>query len=154
VAEALIEMVEAGKVRQIGVSNYSPLKSRPCRRSCPSRWSHPAGIFGCAVCPLYDGTLDQAMERDMAVLAWSPLGSGRLTDPAHPVGASGAAGRCHGTDASAAALSWIWAHPRGSCLSSARSNRAALRPARCVQVEWTRGEWYAVLAASRGEPMP
>jgi predicted oxidoreductase len=157
VAEALIEMVEAGKVRQIGVSNYSPAEVSALQAFLPFPLVSTQPEYSAArFAPLYDGTLDQAMEHDMAVLAWSPLGGGRLTDPAHPVGALLAQqGAAYGTDASAAALSWIMAHPARivPIVGSQQPRRiAALRDA--FKVEWTRGEWYAVLAASRGEPMP
>lgn len=157
VADALVEMVEAGKVKHVGVSNYSPAEVAALQAFLPFPLVSTQPEYSAArFAPLYDGTLDQAMEREMAVLAWSPLGGGRLTDANHPVGALLAKqGAAYGTDASAAALSWIMAHPARivPIVGSQQPARiAALRDA--FKVEWTRGEWYAVLEASRGESMP
>ena len=64
-----------------GSPTTPPRRRRRCRRTCPSRWRRSSrSSRPLAIAPLSDGVLDQAMERDLAVLAWSPLGGGRLGD--------------------------------------------------------------------------
>jgi predicted oxidoreductase len=94
------------------------------------------------------------------VLAWSPLGRGRLGDPqdarARAVAAAldAQAGR-YGVSRTAAAYSWIMAHPAQIIPIVGTQNPARIREAAdAFKVRWTRADWYAVLVASRGERLP
>jgi predicted oxidoreductase len=157
VAAALIRLVEAGKVRALGVSNHSPAELSALQHflDFPIVSTQPE-FSPLRVQPLYDGTLDQAMADDIAVLAWSPLGGGRLTDPAHPAAKLLAAqGAAYGVDAVAAALSWAMVHPARIIPIVGSQNPARIRAAAdALRVEWTRDQWYAVMQAGTGEPLP
>lgn len=158
VAAVLANMVESGKVKAVGVSNYSAAEFAALQAFLPFPLASTQPEFSAArYAPLYDGTLDQAMERNVAVLAWSPLGGGRLVsisdDPvARLLEAQGAK---YGADAAAAALSWVSAHPsRAIPIVGSQSPERILASRDALKVEWSRQEWYAVLAASRGERLP
>lgn len=157
VAGALARMVEAGKVRAIGVSNYSPAEVDALQAflDLPIVSTQPE-FSPLRVAPLYDGTLDQAMARDMAVLAWSPLAGGRLLDadhPAHALLAEQAA--AYGVDVTAAALAWVMAHPARIIPIVGSQNPARIRAsADAYKVEWTRDRWYAVMQAGTGARLP
>lgn len=157
VAGALTRLVEAGKVRALGVSNYAPAELSALQRflDLPIVSTQPE-FSPLRVAPLYDGTLDQAMALDLAVLAWSPLGGGRLTDASHPAGALLAEqGAAFGVDAVAAALSWIMAHPAGIIPIVGSQNAERIRAATdAFKVEWDRERWYAVMQAGTGERLP
>ena len=97
-----------------------------------------------------------AMARDHAVLAWSPLGGGRIAD-----GQGGAAAllaaKAEEADVSVAAATyaWVMAHPARiiPIVGSQRADR--IREASdAYKVSWTRAEWYAVLQAAMGERLP
>lgn len=155
VAGALTDMVEAGKVRALGVSNYAPAELSALRRflDLPIVSTQPE-FSPLRAAPLYDGTLDQAMAEDVAVLAWSPLGGGKLLG--HPAGellAEQAA--AYGADVTAAALSWVMAHPARviPIVGSQRPERVRAA-ADAYKVEWTREQWYAVMQAGIGEKLP
>lgn len=157
VAGALTRMVEAGKVRAIGVSNHSPAELSALQRFLGQPIVSTQPEFSpLHVAPLYDGTLDQAMAEDIAVLAWSPLGGGRLIDPAHPAAALLAEqGAAYGTDAVAAALSWAMVHPARIIPIVGSQNSARIRAAAdALRIEWTRDQWYAVMQAGTGEKLP
>lgn len=157
VAAALTRLVEAGKVRALGVSNYSPAELSALQHflDFPIVSTQPE-FSPLRVAPLYDGTLDQAMADDIAVLAWSPLGGGRLTDPAHPAAKLLAErGAAYGADAVAAALSWAMVHPARIIPIVGSQNPARIRAAAdALRVEWTRDAWYAVMQAGTGVPLP
>lgn len=157
VAASLTRMVEAGKVRAIGVSNYAihELDALQSFLDLPIVSTQPE-FSALRTAPLHDGTLDQAMARDMAVLAWSPLGGGRLAKALHPAAVTLAdQGERYGVDITAAALSWIMAHPaRPIPIVGSQSAARIARSIDAFKVEWTRGEWYAVLEASMGERLP
>lgn len=157
VAQALAAMVDAGKVRHVGVSNYSPAEAAALQTFLPFPLVSTQPEFSAtAYQPLYDGTLDHAMANDLAVLAWSPLGGGQLASGDHPAARLlGEQGAQFGTDAAAAALSWIMAHP--AAIIPIVGSQTPARIARCTEafrIEWTRSAWYAVLEASRGVRMP
>jgi predicted oxidoreductase len=157
VATSLTAMVDSGKVRALGVSNYSTdeLAALQSFLSLPLVSTQPE-FSALRTAPLFDGTLDQAMARDMAVLAWSPLGGGRLVAGEHPAATLIAEqGARFGVDASAASLSWIMAHPaRPIPIVGSQSPERIARSVDAFKVEWTRSEWYAVLEASLGERLP
>ncbi|MEH3103903.1 MAG: aldo/keto reductase [Sphingomonas phyllosphaerae] len=157
VAGALDAMVASGKVRAIGVSNHAPAEVDAVQAFLgqPIVATQPE-FSALHVAPLFDGTLDHAMRHDLAVLAWSPLGGGRLTDAAHPAGALlGEHGAAYGVDAATAALAWVMAHPARiiPIVGSQTPGRIAAA-AWAYRVEWTRAQWYAVLQAGMGSSLP
>ncbi len=160
-ARALEEAHKAGKIGAIGVSNFSPsqVEALAAHSPLPIVSSQPE-FSPLAIAPLTNGVLDQALARGLTVLAWSPLGQGRLGDPqddrARAVAAAldtkAAEG---GVSRAAAAYSWIMAHPARPIPIVGTQ-----QPARIAEIpdaytpRWTRADWYAVLVASMGEPLP
>jgi predicted oxidoreductase len=155
VAAALTRAVETGKVRALGASNYGPYEFDALQRflGVPLASTQPE-FSPLRVQPLYDGVLDRAMADEVAVLAWSPLGGGRLLD--HPAGDLLAEqGAAYGVDATAAAFSWVMAHPARVIPIIGSQNPARVRAAGdAYRVEWTREQWYAVMQAGTGEKLP
>jgi predicted oxidoreductase len=161
VAGALSAAHKAGKIGAIGVSNFTPSQVDALAAHLP------LPIVSCqpefsplAVAPLTNGILDQAMARNMAVLAWSPLGGGRLGDPlderARAVAkALDAKASEAGVSRAAAAYSWIMAHPAQPIpiVGTQTPDRIREIPD-AFKPRWTRAEWYAVLVAAMGEPLP
>lgn len=162
VARALADMVAAGKVRAVGVSNFTVAQTRALMAFLPDLplASTQPEFSPLALGPIEDGTLDLAMERDLAVLAWSPLGQGRLGDPkddrARAVAAAlDARAAAFGVSRTVAAYSWIMAHPARPIPIVGTQNPARIREAAdAYKVKWTRKDWYEVLVASRGERLP
>ena len=56
---------------------------------------------------------------------------------------------------SVAAYSWLMAHPAGiiPIIGSQQAERIA-EGAAALTVHWTRTDWYGVLVAARGVPLP
>ena len=158
VAATLAAMVESGKVKAIGVSNYSPAEFDALQAYLPFPIVSTQPEFSAArYAPLYDGTLDQAMAHDVAVLAWSPLAGGRLVsawrDPIAKLLAE--QGERYGADTAAAALSWIMAHPsRAIPIVGSQTPDRILASRDALKVQWTAHEWYKVLETARGERLP
>lgn len=161
VARALEAALAAGKIGAVGVSNHLPsqVEALAAHLSAPIVSIQPE-FSPLAVEPLADGVLDQALARDMAVLAWSPLGGGRLGDPQTERERAVAAAlerkaEAYGVSRAAAAYSWIMAHP-----AQPIPIVGAQTPSRIAEIpdaytpRWTRADWYQVLTAARGEPLP
>lgn len=163
VARALEDLRAAGKIAEAGVSNHTPAQVAALQAHLPFPLASVQPEFSAlAIAPLSDGVLDQAVERDFVVLAWSPLGQGRLAgdDPADPrVTAVRAAldgvARAQGVSRTAAAYAWLLAHPSRPVPIVGSQQPARIREAAdALKVSFSRADWYAVLTASRGEPLP
>jgi predicted oxidoreductase len=162
VARALDTLVTSGKVRAVGVSNYTPAQTAALVANLHSPLASIQPEFSPLVLePLADGTLDLALQHRISVLAWSPLAGGRLGAPGDDERAQrvcaeldGQAQR-FGVSRTAATYAWIMAHPAGivPIVGSQQASRIS-EAAAAYQVEWTRADWYRVLVASRGVALP
>ena len=161
VARALENAVTAGKIQSIGVSNFTVPQTRALMKfmTTPLVSTQPE-YSPLALDPLSDGTFDLAMQRDVAVLAWSPLGQGRIGDPkderARAVAAAlDAVAADFGVSRAAAAYSWIMAHPvRPIPIVGTQTPDRIREAAGAFKIIWTRARWYEVLVAARGERLP
>jgi predicted oxidoreductase len=162
VARALDTLRAAGKIGEVGVSNHTPAQVRALAAFLPFKLASIQPEFSPLVIdPLYDGVLDQALELGLGVLAWSPLAQGRLASEA-PKGRAVAVtqaldglARAHGVSRTAMAYAWIMAHPAGPIpiIGSQQPGRVREAASACG-VRLSRSEWYGVLTAARGAPLP
>jgi predicted oxidoreductase len=161
IARTIEDAVKAGKVRAFGVSNYTTAQIAALQQLCPVPivTTQPE-LSPLCIDTIENGALDQAIAMDMAVLAWSPLGGGRIADPrdqreqAVAAALSGVAA-AHGVSRTAAAYSWIMAHPARPIPIVGSQNPARIAEAAdAYKIQWTRADWYAVLVAARGVPLP
>ena len=161
IGEALLAAHQAGKIGAVGVSNFTPWQVEALAAHLPLPVVSCQPEFSpLAVAPLTDGVLDQAIARGMTVLAWSPLGGGRLGQPGDERTRAVAAAldaKAHeaGVSRAAAAYSWILAHPaRPIPIVGTQSTARIAEIPQAFTPRWTRAEWYAVLVASLGAPLP
>ncbi|HVF94264.1 MAG TPA: aldo/keto reductase, partial [Sphingomonas sp.] len=119
VARTLEDMIAAGKVRAIGVSNYTVAQSRALASflTVPLATQQPEFSPLCTE-PMTDGLFDEAIASGTAILAWSPLGGGRIAAPTDAretavADALDAVAAKFGVGRAAATYSWIMAHPAG-----------------------------------------
>lgn len=160
VAEALNRLVESGKVRAIGVSNYpDPMIEalHPLVR-VPFVTTQPEYSVG-RLDPLRTGSLDQAMRLGLTPLAWSPLAGGRLATGqgirSELIQALDRIAAGHGCDRSAVALAFVLAHPSApvAIVGSQRVERLH-EATRALTVDLTRSDLYDLIEASEGMPLP
>ncbi|WP_374944426.1 aldo/keto reductase family oxidoreductase [Sphingomonas sp.] len=161
VARALDDMVASGKVAAVGVSNYTVDQTRTLASFLRVPLSTTQPEFSpLAIEPLSNGLFDQALKHDVAVLAWSPLGGGRIAAPTAEreravCRALARKALAAGVDVAAAAYAWIMAHPARVIPIVGTQNAGRIAEiADVYKVRWTRAEWYEVLVASRGEALP
>lgn len=161
VGEALAAAHKAGKIGAVGVSNFTPWQVEALAAHLPLPVVSTQPEFSpLAIAPLRDGVLDQAIARGLTVLAWSPLGGGRLADPATDraravAQALDAKAAQAGVGRAAAAYSWIMAHPaRPIPIVGTQSLARIAEIPDAFKPSWTRAEWYEVLVAAQGEPLP
>jgi predicted oxidoreductase len=158
-ARALEDLVAAGKVRAVGVSNHAPhqLSLLQSKLSLPIV-TNQIELSLLSRAPLSDGTLAQAQEAGAAPMIWSPLGGGRLFDETDVVTrpvreALREVGLRRGTDdVGAVALAWLLLLPSRPVpvLGSTRYERLrSLAAAASLRLD--RQDWYQILASAQGK---
>ncbi len=162
VAGAFDRLRQAGKIVCAGVSNYTPAQTEALSRfmAHPLATTQPE-LSALAIGAIEDGTLDQAMRLGLGVLAWSPLGGGRLAGEGADARARAVAAaldlvaaRC-GVPRVAAAYAWVMMHPAAPIpIVGSQTPSRIQEAAQALAVRMTRAEWYAVYAAACGAPLP
>lgn len=160
VAETLDGLVAAGKVRCVGVSNHSPAQvtalSEYLENPLVSTQPEYSAIH---LDPLRDGTLDQAMEQGLAVLAWSPLGGGRLATGdgvrRELLAVLDELAAREGVDRATIALAFVLAHPSSPVAIVGTQQVARLSEAtKALAVHLDRVDVYRIVEASEGVALP
>ena len=169
IADVFVRLRDAGTLREVGVSNYTPSQFEALQRFLPFPIATHQPELSCwALAPLRDGLLDQCLRLHVTPLAWSPLAGGLLG-----LGVAEARGRAGGErlvallgilDALAAregvgraaiALAFLLAHPAGVIPILGTQRVARIRESTdALRVHLSRADWYAVLEASQGAPHP
>lgn len=160
-ARVLDDAVASGKVRTLGVSNFTQAQIAALQHFLGNKLvSTQPEISPLRITCFENGELDQAMMLGLTPLAWSPLGGGRLAAPETArdkaiAAALDAVAEAQGVSRTVAAYSWLMAHPAGiiPIIGSQNPERIA-EGAKALTVRWTRKDWYAVLVAARGVPLP
>lgn len=160
-ARTLEDAIASGKVRTVGVSNFTTSQIDALQHflGCELVSTQPE-ISPLRIDCFENGELDQAMVQGLAVLAWSPLGGGRIVSPTAPREIAVAAAldlvaKAQGVSRTSAALSWLMAHPAGIVpIVGTQKVERIVEAAKARDVRWTREAWYAVMVAARGEPLP
>ena len=161
VARVLDDAVASGKIRTLGVSNFTQAQIAALQHFLGNKLvATQPEISPLRITCFENGELDQAMMLGLTPLAWSPLGGGRLAAPETArdkavAAALDAVADAQGASRTVAAYSWLMAHPAGiiPIIGSQNAERIA-EGAEALKVRWTRTDWYAVLVAARGERLP
>jgi predicted oxidoreductase len=115
-----------------------------------------------------DGTLDQCLVERITPMAWSPLAAGLIGEGAKQLLPSQKSYRlqgilpvlegiakARGASRVTVALAWLLKHPSRIQPIVGSTNPQRIREAvKAVDLELTREEWYSLLIAARGEPLP
>lgn len=170
VAGAFTKLQKAGKARFFGVSNFRPSLVTALQKACPMPIVVNQVEISLARLDCFtDGTLDQCLAEKITPLAWSPLARGWLGDggdqrAVEPKLATAAARIIpvldsiainRGASRTAIALAWLLKHPSKIIpIVGSTDGRRIREAAKSTGVQLSREEWYRLLAAARGEPLP
>lgn len=166
-AQALNQLVQDGLVRSIGVSNHLPSQVAaleayldvPIASTQPaiSLWNQEA---------MYNGVLDQAMEKNIRPLAYSPLGGGVLAgkqlerfqdDPRLPnlLAVFETLAEKYNATPSQLSLAWLMHHPAGIIPLLGSNNPTNIREAaHATRIVLSHEDWYLLWSAGRHQPLP
>lgn len=162
VVEAFQSLRRSGKVRFFGVSNFSAAQFELLASRAPVPLvTNQIECSVLAAKPFEDGTVDACMKRRVAPMAWAPLGGGAVlrgrSKQALSVRAALASiGRRTGIRRlEQLALAWLLKHPSRivPVIGTGDPERIAAAAA-STDIELSREDWFAVLAASRGRDVP
>jgi predicted oxidoreductase len=152
-------LIDAGKVRAVGVSNYQPwdvdlLQSRMRHRL----QTNQIELSLVHVDPLTNGQMAHAQTHRMPLMAWSPLGGGRLfaqTGTARLLQRLEQLGKACNADASAVAVAWLLHHPAGviPVMGSNRLERIGAF-AQSLHVPMDRQTWFELYELALGHEVP
>jgi len=155
----LDDLVASGKVRAVGVSNFRPWDWSLLQSAMQTRLmtNQIELSLGC-IAPFANGDLAFLQERQLPVMAWSPLGGGTV------LGADGneklnlalqQMADDKGTDPAQLAIAWLLAHPASilpvigtNTISRIRSLSGA------IDLTLDRQDWYALYTAALGHEVP
>jgi predicted oxidoreductase len=160
VAATLAALRDAGKIREVGVSNHTPGQVAALQAHLPFPLvSNQPEYSALHLDPLRDGTFDACMRDGVVPLAWSPLAGGRLATgdgvpPELLAVLDEIAGR-EGTQRWLVAIAFVLAHPSApvAIVGTQRLERIAETMA-AIDVHLTRTDVYRIVQASDGVPLP
>lgn len=162
-AAGLEAVVKAGKVRHVGVSNYSPAQFDllQSRLSLPLV-TNQVEISPLRIEPFLDGTLDHLQRLRTTAMAWSPFAGGRLfrseEEPARQVRDAflriGAARGHPSLDHTV--LLWLLSHPAGllPVLGTCNAGRVAAAAAAARSPALDADTWFELWIAAFGRDVP
>ena len=166
-ARALDELKTEGKIRHVGVSNYTPDEIRAL--SAYVRVESLQTQFSLLhLEPLETGLASVCLEKKMNILCWSPLYGGILTGTkslehqdwqqqreAGVVTQVGEFARKYGLTSAQVSLAWLMHLPGGVIPLVGTANADHVQEAtQAVDVQLARDDWYELMVIARGRPMP
>lgn len=169
IAALLTELRGKGKIREVGVSNYSPSQFRALQAHFDFPIATHQPEMSCLnYSALRDGVLDQCMELGVTPLAWSPVAGGQLamsieSAQQHPTGERlvhlltvlDRIAEEQSVSRTSVALAWLMVHPAGIIPIIGTQNLDRIRQTKEVfEIKLTRVLWNEILVAAQGEDLP
>jgi len=154
---ALDELVASGKVRSIGVSNFklhdwtllqSAMKTPLITNQIEVSLAAHQGFT--------NGDVAYLQERNVPIMAWSPLGGGALMIGSGAVqDALSAVANANGVDNSAVAVAWLLAHPANIMPVMGTNNINRIKAlSDALKVNMDRETWFELYTAALGTEVP
>lgn len=163
VASTLGDLRNAGKIREVGVSNYAPSQYAALAAHLDFPIAAIQPQFSAAhLDPIRDGTFDQAMRDGVVPMAWSPLAGGALasveaSDSVRPelLAVLDRLAEREDVGRGDIAIAFVLAHPSRpvALIGSQRPERIAAA-SRALSVRLDRNDCYDIIEASEGVPLP
>ena len=160
VAAVLTELRDAGKIREVGISNHTPAQIAALQAylDFPIVANQPE-FSANRLDPMRDGTLDQCMQLGITPLAWSPLAGGSLATGdginAELLAVLDQLAERESVDRGHIAMAFVLAHPSKpiAIVGSQNLDRIAAS-VKALDVQLDRSDVYAIVQASEGVPLP
>ena len=156
-AEAANALLESGKIKSFGVSNFTPSQIGMLEKAIPVS-GNQVEFSLTHDAPMYDGTFDDCIANKRLAMAWSPLGSlfredteqtKRIRKAMKPLMEK------YDADESQLLLAWILKHPAKvfPVIGTTNKERITLA-AKAMGLDLELQDWFALLVASQGHDVP
>ena len=151
----LDDAVASGKVRAIGVSNFRPWDWSLLQSAMETPLAtNQIEISLAAHKPLTNGDIAFLQEKNVAPMAWSPLGGGALmSDDATPNlrAVMARIAKANNVDTSTIAVAWLLAHPIGILPVMGTNTIARIKTlSEAMNVTMDRQSWFELYEAALG----
>ena len=160
VAAVLTELRDAGKIREVGISNHTPAQvaALQAHLGFPIVTNQPE-FSASRLDPMRDGTLDQCMQLGITPLAWSPLAGGSLAtgDGSGPelLAVLDQLAERESVDRGHIAMAFVLAHPsKPIAITGSQNVERIAASVKALDVQLDRSDVYAIVQASEGLSLP
>jgi predicted oxidoreductase len=162
--ECLDGLIDSGKLRGVGVSNFMPWDVDLLQSFMKhTLQTNQIELSLLNTAPFINGQIAHAQQHRMPVMAWSPLGGGRLHSQAATAGTAAARlapklaelAQAAGTDTTAVAMAWLMHHPVQvlPVMGTNQMERIA-RFGDAARVPMDRQTWYELYELANGHEVP
>ena len=157
ISEAISQLKQQGKIKNFGVSNFTPSQVDLISKTIEISANQIEFSLTC-LDPMYDGTLDQMIQKDITPMAWSPLGSifREDSDKVSRIKKELAEFKdAYGVAEDQLLLAWILRHPSKIHPVIGTTTKERIRDAsKAVEIELDLEDWFFILSASQGHKVP
>lgn len=157
IAEAILKLTEAGKIKEFGVSNFTPSQIAMLETKLPVS-ANQVEFSLTHTEPVYDGTFDDCISKNRMAMAWSPLGGffreeneqqSRIATLIKELQEK------YDADTSQLLLAFIMNHPVGIYPVVGTATKARLEESlKASEIKLDLQDWFLLLEASHGESVP
>jgi predicted oxidoreductase len=157
VSEAILKLLKEGKIKNFGVSNFTPSEIGMLETRFPVS-ANQVEFSLTTNDVLYDGTLDDCITNKRMAMSWSPLGSyfkkkdvqiKRIQKVMGPLM------KKYAVSADQLLLAWVLKHPAKVYPVIGTATKSRLKDAqRATEIELELQDWFILLEASQGQEVP
>lgn len=149
---ALDDLVKAGKVRAVGVSNFRPWDFSLLQSAMNNTLAtNQIELSVLAHDGFTNGDVADLQERGIAPMAWSPLAGGEIFKNTDVMAALSPVASAQNVEASDVAVAWLLAHPANIMPVMGTNNIDRIKTiSRALDVEMDRQTWYEIYTAALG----
>ncbi len=157
IAEAINELLQSGKIKQFGVSNFSPSQIAMIETEIPvSANQVEFSLTSDGV--MFDGTLDDCLKNNRKAMAWSPLGGyfrGENDQNSRIEAVMAELQPKYNVNASQLLLAWILKHPaRVHPVVGTTDPGRIIDSIQAAEIELELEDWFLLHTASMGTKVP
>ena len=161
-AQALNQLLQEGKIRKAGVSNYSPSQFAALNSFMgDALFTNQVEFHLLRMDPMVDGSFDQCQQHRVRPMAWSPLAGGRLFDANEPAAArlaqvaAALSPKYGGATLEQLAYAWVMAHPSRPYPVIGTNKIERIESAvKALSICLEREDWFALWVAAQGRNIP
>lgn len=157
IMEAIAKLVQQGKIKSFGVSNFTPSQVELIASELPIEIQQIEFSLT-RNDAMYDGTLDQMMTKNITPMAWSPLGMVFKEDTEQTRRIHKCLGNLfekYNATEDQLLLAWILKHPANIHPVIGTTNIKRIKDANdALKINLDLEDWFSILVASQGHKLP